>query len=145
MNILKEDNNIITKSPKETQKLAYKLGKSLKKGDVVGLVGELGAGKTCFVGGLMDALGISDKYRASSPTFILINEYKGKFPIYHFDMYRLNNITETYDLGIEEYFFGEGVSIVEWADRIEELLPENCIRINMEILGVNERKIVIKK
>lgn len=136
--------NILLNSPQETQKLGKKISKLLKKGDVVALIGELGAGKTCLAGALLDGLGVSDHYKGSSPTFVLINEYKGKLPVYHFDVYRLNNIEEVVDLGYEEYFYGNGVTLIEWADKIEELLPDNCIRIYMKIIGENEREINIQ-
>lgn len=135
--------NILSKSPQETKDIARKFGRTLKKGDVVALIGELGSGKTCFTQGLMKGLGVKVN-KITSPSFVLINEYKGRLPIYHFDIYRLNNIQEVVDLGYEEYFYGNGVTIIEWADKIEELLPKRCIRVNLKIVSENERKISIR-
>ena len=135
---------LITRSPKETQRLGYKIGKLLKRADVVALIGELGSGKTCLVQGLMEGLGVLDNYKGSSPSFVLINEYKGRVPVYHFDIYRLDNVEEVVKLGYEEYFYGKGVTIIEWADKIEKLLPPNCIRIYLKILNEKEREVKIE-
>jgi len=138
MNIL-----FFTKSPEETKRLGRKIGALLKQGDIAGLIGELGSGKTCLTQGLMEGLGILDRYKGMSPSFTLITEYKGSVPVYHFDVYRLNSVKEMLELGYEEYFYNNGVSIVEWADKINELLPESCIRIYLEILSPQERRIEI--
>lgn len=135
--------NILSKSPQDTKKIGEDLGKRLKKGDIIGLVGELGSGKTCLVQGIMKGLGV-EIGSVTSPTFVLINEYKGRFPVYHFDLYRLNTIKEVIDLGYEEYFYGDGVTVIEWADKIEKLLPKDCIRVYMKIVGEDEREIDIK-
>lgn len=135
--------NILSKSPRETKEIAGKLGRTLKKGDVVALIGELGSGKTCFTQGLMKGLGVKVN-KITSPSFVLINEYRGRLPVYHFDIYRLNNIQEVVDLGYEEYFYGNGVTIIEWADKIEELLPKKCIMVNLKVVSENERKISIR-
>lgn len=134
--------NILSKSVSQTKEIARKLARSLKRGDIVALIGELGSGKTCFTQGLMRGLGVKTD-KITSPSFVLINEYKGRLPVYHFDIYRLNNIQEVIDLGYEEYFYGNGVTIIEWADKIEELLPKKCIRVYLKIAGENERKISI--
>lgn len=135
--------NILSDSPDRTKEIGEELGRRLVAGDVVALIGELGSGKTCFTQGLMKGLGVSI-FNITSPTFVLINEYKGRLPVYHFDIYRLNNIREVIDLGYEEYFYGDGVTIIEWADKIEELLPEECIRVYLKIKGENEREIDIR-
>lgn len=134
---------IISKSPMETQRLGKKWGKLLRAGEVVALVGELGAGKTCLVQGLLEGLGVKDNYKGRSSTFVLINEYQGWLPVYHFDIYRLNNAGEMADLGYEEYFYGGGVSIVEWADKIAGLLPPQSIQIRIEITGPLERQLAV--
>lgn len=135
---------IITRSLKETQYLAVKFSKGLKKGDVISLIGELGAGKTSFVQGLAKGLGVKKNYYVNSPTFTILNVYEGgKIPVYHFDWYRLTTESEAADLGMEEYFDGEGVSVIEWAEKFPSLLPERTIWIKMEILGEEERKITI--
>lgn len=132
---------IISNSPSETLKLGLKWGKSLRAGDIIALVGELGAGKTCLTQGLLEGLGINTDYKGRSSTFVLMNEYEGRVPIYHFDIYRLNNTHEILDLGFEEYVYGNGVAIIEWADRLEELYPKNAITIKMDITGIDIREI----
>ena len=136
--------SLITRSPKETKQLGRKFGRLLKRGDIVALIGELGSGKTCLSQGVMEGLGVMDKYKGISPSFVLINEYQGRMPVYHFDIYRLNNVKEVIELGYEEYFYGEGVTIIEWADKIEELLPEDSVRIYLKIVGEKEREITIQ-
>lgn len=123
---------IRTNSPQETQNLAACLSHYLKAGDVISLTGDLGAGKTCFAQGLARSLGI--KERITSPTFNLIKEYKNTMPLYHFDVYRLASPSDLYDLGYEEYFYGEGVTIIEWGDKIEPLLPAVFLRIEFHRL-----------
>lgn len=107
--------------------MATRLCRWLKEGDILSLTGELGAGKTCFVKGLATGLGIEKTI--TSPTFNLIREYKGKLPLYHFDVYRIKKVDELFDLGYEEYFFGDGVTVVEWGDKIAGLFPESHLRI----------------
>ena len=118
-----------TNSPEETQDLGYKIGCMLKPGDIVCLVGDLGAGKTTMTQWIAKGLGVDDY--VTSPTFALINEYNGRYPVYHFDVYRINDIEEMYDLGYEEYFYSEGVTIVEWANIITELLPKDKVYIEI--------------
>jgi tRNA threonylcarbamoyladenosine biosynthesis protein TsaE len=117
----------ITQNEKETIELAKTLAKSLKAGDVIALYGELGSGKTCFVKGVAE--GLEFKGEVTSPTFVLINEYKGKLPIYHFDCYRLDTLKEFEKLGYEEYFYDDGVCLIEWAEKIRSLLPEKRIDV----------------
>lgn len=121
-----------TGSPRETKRLAAALSHYLRAGDVISLTGELGAGKTCFTQGLAQSLGI--KENITSPTFNLIKEYKNHIPLYHFDVYRLTSPEELYDLGYEEYFYGDGVTVIEWGDKIEELLPDVFLRIEFQRL-----------
>ena len=133
----------ITRSPEETRALGEKIGRKLREGDVVALIGELGAGKTCLTQGLGWGLGVDPKLYLTSPSFTLIKEYRGRLRVYHIDLYRLNSIEEVYELGFEEYFYGRGVTIVEWADRIETLLPPEHVRIEIGIVSENERQIRI--
>ncbi|MCL5290126.1 MAG: tRNA (adenosine(37)-N6)-threonylcarbamoyltransferase complex ATPase subunit type 1 TsaE [Firmicutes bacterium] len=110
-----------TSSPEETVRVGKVLGALLEPGDLLCLSGDLGAGKTTFARGV--ALGLGIKGRVTSPTFILINEYPGKIPMYHMDVYRLDGPAGMDDLGYEEYFYGNGVTLVEWAEKVEKILP----------------------
>ncbi|HAE91544.1 MAG TPA: tRNA (adenosine(37)-N6)-threonylcarbamoyltransferase complex ATPase subunit type 1 TsaE [Tissierella sp.] len=127
----------------ETKELGIKLGNILKSGDVVCLNGELGAGKTTLTKSIGLGLGVTDYI--TSPTFALINEYNGRVPVYHFDVYRLENVEEIYDLGFDEYFYGKGVCIIEWAEKIERLLPKERVILDIEKgKALDERIINIK-
>ncbi|MBN1823843.1 MAG: tRNA (adenosine(37)-N6)-threonylcarbamoyltransferase complex ATPase subunit type 1 TsaE [Endomicrobiales bacterium] len=128
-----------TYSADETKLLGARFSKNLKKGDVVCLVGELGSGKTTFVQGMLDGLGIREFARSSS--FVLVNEYASrKFPVYHIDLYRLS-VGETFDSGFDEYFSGGGVCVIEWAEKIEKELPSPFTEIRFKYAGENSRKI----
>jgi tRNA threonylcarbamoyladenosine biosynthesis protein TsaE len=127
-----------TIDPSETFQLASKLGELLKPGDVICLEGDLGAGKTTFTKGL--AKGLDIKKTVNSPTFTIIKEYKGRLPLYHMDVYRVADAYE--DLGFDEYFEGDGVTVVEWAHLIEEQLPVELLTINLYHEGPEKRKIV---
>lgn len=133
---------IITKSAAETGDLGRALGKILKPNDVVALSGELGSGKTTFIQGLASGLGIEDF--VSSPSFTIINEYYGNIPLYHVDLYRLEEIDDIEALGIEEYFGRGGVVAVEWAERMKGLIPRKHMDVTFEPAGENERKIKIE-
>lgn len=133
---------IISNSEKDTFRTADDLSRGLKPGDVLALTGELGSGKSVFARGLLHGFGIKDKYIAS-PTFTLINIYKGKLPVYHFDVYRLNSPDELINLGYEEFFFGDGVTIIEWADKVKDFLPEKYIKIELKVLSEKGRLITI--
>lgn len=112
----------------ETRQFGLELAEQLKKGDVVALIGDLGTGKTALTKYIAQGLGISEQI--TSPTFTIVQEYtSGRLPMYHFDVYRIGDPEEMYELGYEEYFWGNGVCIVEWADLIEDLLPENARKI----------------
>ncbi len=128
-----------TKSAEETMSFAEKLGSILQKGDVLTLAGDLGAGKTTFTKGLAKGLGITRT--VNSPTFTIIKEYKGRLPLYHMDVYRLEDSDE--DLGFEEYFSGDGVCVVEWAVFIEEYLPEERLELVISHKGDDEREIQV--
>lgn len=120
---------IKTSSAEETVRVGQALGTILRAGDVICLNGDLGAGKTRFAQGV--ACGLNIDGAVTSPTFTLINEYQGRLPFYHMDVYRLAGPIELEDLGYEEYFYGDGVSLVEWAERVNELLPEERLDITI--------------
>jgi tRNA threonylcarbamoyladenosine biosynthesis protein TsaE len=132
---------IITKSADETIELGKKIGAFLLPNDVVCLTGTLGAGKTTLIQGIADGAGVKDY--VTSPTFIIINEYKGRIPFFHVDLYRLDNVEQIEDLGIEEYFERGGVCVIEWAEKLGELKPKKCHEIEIEIVSERERKICV--
>ena len=130
-----------TKSRAETVKLGRELGKALKPGSIVALTGDLGAGKTYLTKGIVKGLGVKAGVR--SPTFVIMNIYPGKIPVFHYDCYRLKNEAEMEKLGYEEYFYGNGVTVVEWADRIPGLIPKTAVRVDFKIGENNNREIRI--
>ncbi len=117
-------------SVSETVELGKKLGKILQKGDNVCLAGGLGTGKTALTGGIAAGLGVSGYI--TSPTFTIVNEYEGRLPLYHFDVYRIGDPGEMFDTGYDEYISGDGVTVIEWADIIREILPDDRIEIGIE-------------
>ncbi|UNK21393.1 tRNA (adenosine(37)-N6)-threonylcarbamoyltransferase complex ATPase subunit type 1 TsaE [Paenibacillus sp. N3/727] len=131
----------ISKSPADTERLAAWLARRSIPGTVIGLDGDLGAGKTAFSQGFAKHIGISGV--VNSPTFTIIKEYEGRLPLYHMDVYRLS-LDEADELGLDEYFFGEGVCLVEWSSLISELLPEKHLHISIETTNISERVIIIK-
>ena len=132
--------SITTSSPDDTQQLGSVFGSLLESGRIVALHGELAAGKTCFVHGVAEALQARDA--VSSPTFTLVNEYHGTMPIYHLDLYRLNHVAELYDLGYEDLLArGDGICLIEWAERAEKALPEDVIHVKFEHAGEDKRTI----
>lgn len=135
---------ILTASVEETIRIGEKLGSLVKSGDIICLTGELGTGKTHFTKGFARGLNIEDYI--TSPTFTIVNEYEGRLKLNHFDVYRIEDPDEVNAIGFDEYIFGEAVSIIEWANFIEELIPEECIKINIKKLpkeGDNYREIQI--
>lgn len=140
------DNQIIeTYSAQETYDLGKKIGEQLSPGSVLTLVGDLGVGKTVFSQGLAEGLGITEP--VNSPTFTIIQIYEGgRLPFYHFDVYRIGDISEMDEIGYEDYFWGDGVCLIEWANLIEEILPEHYTEITIEKnpeKGFDYRKITI--
>lgn len=123
---------------------AHRFASSLKEGSVIALQGELGSGKTHFVKGMAQAFGI-DKSTVHSPTYALIHEYDGRLPLYHFDCYRMESVREALEIGAEEYFYGQGVCAIEWSERINAILPEQTISIQLETTGESQRQIFIKR
>jgi len=118
-------------SPEETQRLAGRLAARLRGGDVLCLSGRLGAGKTCFVQGLAAGLGVGSAVR--SPTFTLVHEYRGRLPVYHIDAYRLTGPEDLEDIGGDEYLCGDGVTVIEWAERVRPLVPAAHLWITLAI------------
>ena len=135
---------MVSNSIDETIAYGKEFARSLKSGDVVCLDGDLGAGKTHFVKGIASFFGVKES-AVSSPTFTLINEYKGSTPIYHFDCYRLKSEQEALEIGTEEYFYGDGISIVEWPQKIGNLLPSESVWISITHRGETQREIIIEK
>lgn len=138
----------IVNSLNETRNFSKEFAKEVKNGDVILLNGEIGAGKTTFTKFLLENLGV--KSIVSSPTFTLLNEYTGIFPVYHFDMYRITNSEELYELGFEDYlnsknspFVKTGLTIVEWGENVKEILPKEAIIVNIEKIDENSRKFEI--
>ncbi len=134
---------VITTSGEETIKLGERTARGLKPGDVIALIGELGSGKTTFVKGLAKGLGVKNPRYVNSPSFVIIKEYQGRVPLYHFDVFRLQGAGDMEALGWEEYFYGGGVCALEWADKIKKLLPKRRLEVKIEILNNNRRKIHI--
>lgn len=130
-----------THAPEETQRIAERLASMLEPGDIVTLSGDLGAGKTTFTQGLAKGLGVEDS--VGSPTFTLIREYDGRIPLYHMDVYRLGEQAGAEDLGIDEYLYGDGVSVIEWAEYIRSLLPEDYLQVTIRKTGESDRQIII--
>ena len=133
---------ITSARPEETEDAGERLGRALGPGAVVALTGELGAGKTCFIQGLVRGLGVPG--RATSPTFVLINQYLGRVPVYHVDAYRTESLTELMDLGLLELLGGGGVTVIEWADKLESLLPPEAIHVHIDGVGDQPRAITIR-
>jgi tRNA threonylcarbamoyladenosine biosynthesis protein TsaE len=131
--------DLSTKTLDETREAAAALAELLIPGDVVSLTGDLGAGKTAFVQGAAKALGVDEP--VSSPTFVLVREYRGEMPIYHVDVYRLDRLQEVHDLGFEDFLDPGGVVFVEWGDAIESLLPDNHLRIDLHTEDDDTRRL----
>jgi len=131
----------ISSSPEQTEELGLKIGQVLEAGAILCLTGDLGTGKTTLTKSVAKALEV--KEYVTSPSYTIVNEYEGKLPVYHFDVYRINEIEELYEIGYEEYFFGRGVTIIEWASMIMELIPEDAIKVEIERLDDMARKFKI--
>ena len=137
---------IESNSPRETYELGHKIGLEAKSGQIYCLDGDLGTGKTVFTQGFAAGLGIVEA--VNSPTFTIVQVYEeGRLPLYHFDVYRIDDIAEMDEIGYEDYFFGQGVCLVEWSSQIKELIPENAVKITLEKeleKGFDFRKITVK-
>ena len=137
---------IETENPEETLALGQKIGRAATPGQVYTLTGDLGVGKTVFTQGVASGLGITEP--VNSPTFTIVQVYEeGRLPFYHFDVYRIGDIEEMEEIGYDDYFFGEGICLIEWAELIKEILPENRISITIEkdlSRGFDYRRITIE-
>ncbi len=132
--------SILSKGENETLRLGEKLAKHLCKGDILCLEGELGSGKTTLIKGVAKGLKIAPA-KVHSPTFVLMNAYEGRLPLYHFDLYRLEHVREISSIGYEEFLHGDGVAVIEWAERLGDLAPKEYLRIELAHKGENERSI----
>jgi len=135
---------MITRSAEETIKVGQKLAGRLSRGDVVVLYGDLGSGKTTFTKGIGKGLGVKNPRQINSPTFVLIKEYGARIPMYHLDLYRLDRLQDIEDIAVEEYIYGDGVTIIEWAEKITNILPKRYIAVRLTIKGENKRGIKIE-
>ena len=134
---------VISNSPSQTEEYARKLGAVLKGGETIAYFGGLGMGKTCFTRGL--ALGLGYNGDVTSPTFALINEYiGGKFPLYHFDMYRISGWEDLYTTGYFEYIEQNGILIIEWSENIASALPQDAVTVTIKTIGENDREITVE-
>jgi tRNA threonylcarbamoyladenosine biosynthesis protein TsaE len=128
---------ITTHTPEQTVEIGRALGKIALPGDIYLLVGQLGAGKTCFTGGIARGLDINEY--AQSPTFVIMREMQGRLPLYHMDFYRLDNIPEISDLGLDDYLYGRGVCVIEWAEKGMAVLPDDHLLISINYVSDTER------
>ncbi len=133
--------DIMTASPAATQALGRRVGSVLRAGSVIGLTGELGSGKTLLTRGICEGLGVPLR-QVNSPTFVLVNEYRGRLPVFHLDVYRLGGTADVVELGITDYFqrAGEGVMVVEWAEKLPGVLPEDRLDVSIERLSARKRR-----
>ena len=134
----------VTHSLSDTLKIAGEFAATLSEGDIVLLNGDLGAGKTHFVKGVVDAFS-NGKHIAVSPTFVIVNVYDTSPQINHFDLYRINDVSELDAIGAEEYFYGDGISFVEWPERAEGMFPTSAIKVYIEKIDENSRRIRIER
>lgn len=135
--------HLATHAPAETLALGERLGHVVRPGNVVALIGDLGAGKTLLTKGIFRGLN-GDPREVISPTFVLMTRHEGRSPLYHFDAYRLQGAGEILDIGAEESFYGDGVSVVEWADRVIDALPDDRLEVHMNVRSPNEREIRLR-
>lgn len=132
-------------TPEATQSLGRRLGELFFPGSIIALIGPLGAGKTFLVRSIGEGLGVPDSRVISSPTFVLIQEYAGgRLPIYHFDTYRLKNVADFVELGVHEYFEGNGVCLIEWADRVTAVMPAEYLTIMLTVTGESSRSMTLE-
>ncbi len=134
---------IISSSREETLKVGEAIGKKLKKGDIISLTGPLGAGKTVIIKGIAKSLNIEEEI--TSPSFTIISQYNGRLKLYHIDLYRIDNILEIEDLGFEEILYSDGVTAIEWGEKAESLLPDETIKISINIGQNQTREIILNR
>jgi len=135
---------LISDSREQTLEVGRLIGAILERGDIVALIGELGSGKTCLTQGMAKGLGVEENVPVVSPTFTLINEYPGKIPLIHFDVYRLSGPRDLEDMGYEEYFEGGGIIVIEWAEKIRDILPAKTLFISMRYIDENTREMILE-
>lgn len=135
---------LMSSHPDETFRIGRTIGQGLRKGDCVALTGELGAGKTCLTQGIAAGLGVPESYCVTSPTFTLVNEYPGReMSLYHLDVYRLGGPADLDELGYEEYLTGNGVTVIEWAEKVADAVPGDALRIELTYVDETVRRIEI--
>ena len=132
---------VVAKSSRETKKLGRKLGKLARSGDIIGLVGELGAGKTCLVRGVADGAGVGKNAWVRSPTFTLINEYQGRLPVYHIDLYRVGRRADIDGLNLREYLYADGISLIEWFEFLPAAEVDEYLELKIIHAGVTAREL----
>ena len=135
---------LFSNAVKDTIVIGKIIARNAKKGDIICLFGNFGSGKTVLTKGIAEGLGV-DKKNIVSPSFVLLREYlKARIPLFHFDLYRLKDPKDILDIGYEEYLFGEGVTVIEWADRLNSLKPEEFLSISLSVKGSSKRQLVFK-
>lgn len=138
---IQKDNgdNLLSTSVAHTRLLGSRLGRLAQPGDVILLVGDLGTGKTCLTQGI--ALGLDIPGPVRSPSFTIMNQYRGRLPLYHIDLFRLERLEEILDLGLDDYFYGIGLCVMEWADRALDILPQEHLKIELQFAGKYRRRL----
>lgn len=139
MDMMNKKVELRTNSEEETRRLGEIIGKNLDQGDIVALIGDLGSGKTCMTKGIAKSLGVSDQYEITSPTFTIINEYPGIMTFWHVDAYRLESSRDMIDAGFEDFFSSGGVVVIEWAEKIMDILPRNTLFVSFEYVDETTR------
>jgi tRNA threonylcarbamoyladenosine biosynthesis protein TsaE len=132
---------MVSRSSDETHALGVQLGQGAQPGNILLLIGELGAGKTTLTQGIAQGLGVTERPR--SPTFVMATEYHGRLALYHLDLYRIDHVAELGELGLEEYLSGDSVTVVEWADRAPQAFPADCLRISLESIDEDTRRVTM--
>lgn len=138
----KQHIEIVTRGPGETQALGRRIGEMMQGGELVLMVGDLGAGKTCMTQGIAWGLGVVEYAR--SPTFVLVSEYEGRHTLYHADLYRIDDPLEIEDLGLDETYGNGGICVVEWAEKGDWLFPEDNLRVDITVIGAEERVVELR-
>ena len=137
------EHTLLSHRAEDTIEIGTIIGRTLQKGQVIALIGDLGSGKTCITKGIARGLDVPGSYYVTSPTFTLINEYPGRLTLYHIDVYRLSGSRDLDDMGYEEYFYGDGVIVIEWAEKIMDVLPVESMIIKMKYIDEHCREITI--
>lgn len=133
---------VITRSAQQTRSWGSKLGRFMQGGEIIGLTGELGTGKTCFVRGVAEGLDVRKEAWIRSPTFTLINEYRGRLPVYHIDLYRIGGLNELEGLNLREYLYSDGVSLIEWFERLPATEVDECLEMRLAYADGSRRELV---